>query len=247
MQEIRVKSAHVTDSAPATWARSAGSHRTLAERAFAALHEGIMSGELAAGQRLRIEELAAALQVSHLPIREAIRQLENRGLVQHTPHRGARVTKLSLEDLQQLYDARLLLEPEIIRRSAALFTDEDAAVARDLLDRYEDQSESLGRAALWQAHTDFHFALYTPCRSGWFIRLATPLWESSQRYRLAIPTLGEERRRIEAAVEHEEMLAACICHDPDRAAAVLHDHLVKTANLIIGEMGGHGFLPLIGA
>lgn len=237
----------MTEPTPAAWARSADGHRTLAEHAFAALHEGILSGELAAGQRLRIDELAAALRVSHLPIREAIRQLESRGLVQHTPHRGARVTDLSLEDLQQLYDVRLLLEPEIIRRAAAVFTGEDAAAARDLLDRYQAASAHLGRAAIWQAHTDFHFALYTPCRSSWFIRLTTPLWESSQRYRLAIPTLGQERRRIEAAVEHEEILAACIAHDSERAAVTLHDHLAKTANLIIREMGGKRFLPLVGA
>jgi len=230
----------------AAWAPSAGGHRTLAERAFSALHEGIVSGQLAPGQRLRIDQLAGALDMSHLPIREAIRQLENQGLVQHTPHVGARVTELSLDDLRQLYDARLLIEPEVIRRSATEFNDADAAVARELLDRYTLGSERLEPAALWQAHTDFHFALYTACRSSWFMRLVTPLWESSQRYRLSIPTLSAAQRNAEAALEHEELLTACVTHDPERAAVVLHDHLVKTANLIIGEMGGDLTFPLIG-
>lgn len=238
----------MTESAEQTvWAPRDGGHRTLAERAFAALHDGIVSGQLAPGQRLRIDELAAVLQVSHLPIREAIRQLESRGLVQHTPHRGARVTELSLDDLRQLYDARLLIEPEVIRRAAAKFTQADATTARELLDRYTLGSERLDPAALWQAHTDFHFALYTACGSNWFIRLVTPLWESSQRYRLSIPTLSAAQRNAEAAVEHELLLAACIAHDSERAAIVLHDHLAKTANLIIGEMGGDVALPLIGA
>ena len=64
----------MSEPASTAWAPSAGGHRTLAERAFSALHDGIVSGDLAPGQRLRIDELAVALQVSHLPIREAIRQ-----------------------------------------------------------------------------------------------------------------------------------------------------------------------------
>src|SRR4051812_17971959 len=140
------------NGAPASWAARSGNHRTLAERAFHALHEAIVSGELAPGQRLRIEELAEALQVSHLPIREAIRQLENRGLVQHLPHRGARVTELSLDDLRQLYDARLLIEPEVIQRAAMQFDDDDATRARALLDRYTLGSDRLEPAAVWQAH-----------------------------------------------------------------------------------------------
>jgi DNA-binding GntR family transcriptional regulator len=237
----------MTETAPvAAWAPpSERGHRTLAERAFSALHDGIVSGQLAPGQRLRIDELAGALQVSHLPIREAIRQLESRGLVQHTPHRGARVTELSLDDLQQIYDVRLLIEPEVIRRAAGGFTSEDAAIAEDHLRRHT-QSERQEPAALWQAHTDFHFALYRAARSTWFVRLITPLWESSQRYRLAIPTLSSAKRSAEAAAEHEELLASCVAHDSERAAAVLHDHLAKTANLIIREMGGDESIPLIG-
>ena len=94
------------------WAAIGDSHRTLAERAFSALRRGIVSGELAPGQRLRIEEIAAAMNVSHSPVREAIRQLESHGLVEHVPHRGSHVTGLSLDDLAQLYDARLHVEPE---------------------------------------------------------------------------------------------------------------------------------------
>ncbi|HVC88962.1 MAG TPA: GntR family transcriptional regulator [Gaiellaceae bacterium] len=229
----------------ADWATSGSGFRTLAERAFAALHKGIVSGELAAGQRLRIEELAAALGMSHLPIREAIRQLGNQGLVEHIPHRGARVTELSLADLVELYDARLILEPELIRRGAHAFTEADAKAARAALDRHVAAGEQDLRVEAWQAHTDFHFTLYRPCGSAWLIRLVTPLWESSQRYRLTMSTLNAEQRRLEAAVEHEEILAACVANDGDRAAALLHDHLVKSANLITDQMGGERAFALL--
>jgi len=232
----------VTSSSPAPlqpWAAAAvDGHRTLAEKAFAALHDAILSGALAPGQRLRIEELAGQLRMSHLPIREAIRQLENRGLVEHIPHRGGRVTEISLDDLGELYDARLLLEPEIIARAAERFTETDAEVARAALARYADASKQGQMTEVWAAHTAFHFALYAPCRSSWLLRLVTPLWESSQRYRMTMPPLNSEMRRKEAQQEHEEMLAACEAHDGERAATVLHNHLVRTVTLITDQMGG---------
>jgi DNA-binding GntR family transcriptional regulator len=220
------------------WAASADGHRTLAERAVAALHEGIVSGELVAGQRLRIEELAAALNMSHLPIREAIRELESRGLVEHIPHRGARVTELSITDAVQIYDARLLIEPEIIRRAAEHFSEAEAEAARAALARHTEVSDESRRVETWQTHTDFHFALYEPCGSAWLLRVIKPLWETSQRYRLTIPAVNAEQRRVESAVEHKEMLDACIANDGDRAARTLFDHLVKSANLITTHMNG---------
>jgi DNA-binding GntR family transcriptional regulator len=203
-----------------------------------------MSGALAPGERLRIEALAAALGMSHLPIREAIRRLESVGLAEHIPHRGGRVTELSLSDLGSLYEARLLLEPELVARAAERFGAPDAELARACLDR---QAAAEGRGEIrdvWNAHTGFHFSLYRPSGSSWLLRLVAPLWESSQRYRLTMPPLNSERRRAEAQSEHEQILAACSEHDGERARLLLHDHLAKTANLIVQEMGGDSVFAL---
>lgn len=227
-----------------TWATAAADGpRTLGERAFDALHLAIINGDLGPGTRLRIEELAAMLEMSHLPIREAIRRLAGTGLVEHVPHRGATVAELSLEDLRQLSEARLLLEPEMIRHAARAFSESDERDARAAL-----AAISATRAddnATWSAHTAFHFALYRPCGSEWMLRLVRPLWESSQRYRLTIPRLNSAQRRKEAAVEHKEMLDACVAHDADRAGDVLHNHLVKTVNLITDQMGGEHVFPFV--
>jgi len=230
---------------PKTWATAvADGPRTLAERAFEALHVAIINGDLAPGARLRIEELAAMLGMSHLPVREAIRRLVSTGLVEHIPHRGATVVELSLEDLRQLSEARLLLEPEMIRRAAQTFGRDDERAASAALKSIASKRVD-GAAATWAAHTDFHFALYERCGSDWLLRLVRPLWESSQRYRLTIPTLDSKQRQREAAAEHEELLAACVAHDGDRAAKALHNHLVKTVNLITDQMGGEHFFAFV--
>jgi DNA-binding GntR family transcriptional regulator len=197
-------------------------HRTLADRAFTALHDAIVTGDLAPGERLPIEELGDALGMSAMPIREALRRLDAAGLVENIPHRGGRVTELSVPDLAEVYEARLALEPLAVRRAALRFDEAEAALASE-------------RLASWAAHTAFHFALYEAADSSWLLRLIQPLWETSQRYRLAANLAPRLRTRSE---EHRVILQACIDHDCELAARALHNHLTRTANAVSLAMGG---------
>ncbi len=209
-------------------------HRTLADRAFAALHDAIVTGRLAPGERLPIEELGVALGMSAMPIREALRRLDAAGLVENIPHRGGRVTELSIPDLAEVYEARLALEPLAVRRAALRFGEAEAALATErlaTLDELPDDSSP----ETWAAHTAFHFALYDAADSRWLLRLIEPLWETSQRYRLAANVAPKLRAR---SVEHEVILQACIQHDAELAARSLHNHLTRTANVVSQAMGG---------
>jgi DNA-binding GntR family transcriptional regulator len=216
--------------------RSTSGHRTLAEKAFDRLHQAIIQGEIPPGERLPIEELAETLDMSPMPIREALRRLDAAGLVEHVPHRGARVRELSIEDLREVYEARLALEPLAVAHAAERFSDEDAARASDALRRHVDAYRHATPAEAFAAHTEFHFALYNAANSRWLTRLITPLWESSERYRMALP--ARYRRALEERrAEHERILAACVAHDPVTAARELHDHLAVTANSVSHRMG----------
>jgi DNA-binding GntR family transcriptional regulator len=208
-------------------------HRTLAEKAFETLHTAILTGQLRPGTRLPIEELAEVLQMSPMPIREAVRRLDAAGLVENIPHRGARVTELSIDDLEEVYEARMALEVLAIRRAAERFNHEASANARrrlDDLDRVTDD-ESASTSA---AHEAFHFALYDAADSAWLIRLIRPVWETAERYCLEVPQVRQLAAR---RYEHALILDACEVRDPDRAAIALHDHLATTANKIAIEMG----------
>ncbi len=174
--------------------------------------------------------------MSALPIREALRRLDGLGLVEHVPHRGARVKELSLEDLHDLYDARLHLETMVIRRAAGRFTDEAASLARTALAEEQEAENRNDRMAAWMAHTRFHFALYEQCGSTWLLRLITPLWESSQRYRMRLTQLEEDLPHRRA--QHDRILAACVAHDAPRAEKEIRNHLVQTADLSMRAMGG---------
>ncbi len=113
------------------------------------LHDAIVSGALLPGERLPIEDLAAATGMSPMPIREALRRLDGVGLVENVPHRGARVADLSVEDLNEVYDSRLMLEVPAIGRAAENFSDEDAANALGVAraPRLGDQTRKRRRVA----------------------------------------------------------------------------------------------------
>ena len=82
------------------------------------IHEAIMSGDLPAGSRLKVRDLAAQVGTSVLPVREAIRRLEEAGLAERSPHKGAVVKGLTLEELVHVYDVRRLLEVAAARSGA---------------------------------------------------------------------------------------------------------------------------------
>lgn len=217
---------------PEDWAvhdsgRGLPTHRTLAEKAFISLDQAILTGKLRPGERIPIEDVASVLEMSPMPVREAIRRLDGLGLVENVPHKGARITELSVTDLREIYEVRLSLEPLAIARAAKQFTDEDAVRAKAALAAL--RSEPVGSMRLWRVHSELHMTLYRAARSAWMLRLIQPPWKSSERYRLAMTTKADSSRNVGS---HELLVQACVHHDPERAAHELTNHLVNTANSI---------------
>jgi DNA-binding GntR family transcriptional regulator len=179
--------------------------------------------------------------MSPMPVREALRRLDAVGLVEQVPHRGARVTVLSVDDVREIYEARLELEPLAVRRAAERLSADDAAAAQAAFSALARATRRSG-ARTWPAHTEFHFALYRASGSRWLLRLITPLWESAERYRMATWPKGRLDVRQE---EHQAILDAVLARDPGRSADLMHDHLATTANELAGQMGaGEVFAPL---
>jgi DNA-binding GntR family transcriptional regulator len=211
-------------------------HRTMAEAALERLREAIILGELTPGTPLRLEDLARSLGTSISPIREAVRQLEARGLAEHVPHHGAKVVALEIEELRELFSIRLALETMAVRRAAELFTEDDEQAARGHLAELDRARGARDARAAVRAHTAFHFALYEAARSPWLLRLIRPAWDSCERYRPVLLGAGALQER-HAALDHE-LLDACAARDPDRAATALHNHLELATEIYEVELAG---------
>jgi DNA-binding GntR family transcriptional regulator len=126
-------------------------------RVLEIIRNAILSGELAPGSALVEQELAAQLGVSKTPVREALKTLEGTGLVVMVPYRGAAVRELTRADAVAIYDLRLLLEPEAVRRSVAAGA--DLSGAAECLRR----ARTAGTAERSMANREFHRLLYAGC------------------------------------------------------------------------------------
>jgi len=188
---------------------------SLVNRVYYEIREAIIDGTYAAGSALKFQEVALALGVSLSPVREALRKLEAERLVLSIPNKGVRVAELSLEDLQDSYQMRTLLEARAIREAHPNLSEEDIAVARDLIDRMVTAFDVDARLSA-DLHHDLHFLIYDRAHSEWLSYLIGILWAHTERYRrLGTPRpsggdLGGQHirmldalaeGRIEAAVE----------------------------------------------
>jgi len=116
--------------------------KTVVEAAAEELRMRILSGALQEGAQLRQEILAAELGVSRIPLREALRLLEGEGLVTIVPHRGAVVSVLSPDEIGELFDLRLLIEPDLIRRAVPHMGPDDLREAEATLAGYKAPSSN---------------------------------------------------------------------------------------------------------
>jgi DNA-binding GntR family transcriptional regulator len=209
----------------------------MAEAALERLREAIILGELMPGTPLRLEDLARSLGMSISPIREAVRQLEALGLAEHVPHVGAKVMGLDVEELRELFSIRLALETMAVRRAAELFEPTAEERARAALAELEIARHSRDMRGAVRAHSEFHFALYEASHSAWLVRLIRPAWDSCERYRpVLLGTSGALQDRHEQL--DDDLLEACVAHDPPRAAGALHAHLELATQIFSVELEG---------
>lgn len=199
--------------------------RTVGDLVTEELRRSILSGALPPGQSFALRELATMLNVSFIPVREALRNLESEGLVVIRRGRSVTIAPIDLDDLHAIYRLRRLLEPELARRSCLLISDHELTrLERDAID-FGDPDRSMD--AIYDAHRDFHLALFAPAATAWDTRILTTLWRAAERYiRIGFgrldPDPQEHDRRRHA---HESLISVYRRRDPDAAARAVDEHL----------------------
>lgn len=206
--------------------------RSMAARdwVFQVIRTAIVRGELPGDMPLRQDEISTALSVSHIPVREAFRQLEAQGLVRIYPNRGAVVTKLSCKELSDVMDTRILLEVGALRLALPHITEEDLARARELLELFSKEKDPLKGAEL---NLKLHFSLYDPCDNQTLLSLIDQMHANVDRY--ITPFFGKEEVSAELYTvdEHSQIISACESKDTELATAILRTHLQRTKNLLL--------------
>lgn len=198
--------------------------RTKQEYVYQWLRGAIMRGELAPGQRLVIDDIARRLEVSAIPIREALQSLQAEGLVVSAPHIGATVAPISQDEIHEVFAIMEGLETVAVREATARLTSEqgdslativsdmDRAVERQQYESWAEMNGRLHRSIgdvaampLLREMTDRALSRWERLRRHYFQGVLVPRVEQAQR-------------------EHRELLGALLARDPDEAERVVRGH-----------------------
>ncbi|MGV9296335.1 MULTISPECIES: GntR family transcriptional regulator [Amycolatopsis] len=197
------------------------------------IRRGILARELVPGQQLVEAELAARLGVSKTPVREALKVLSNTGLVTFSPYKGASVCVVDAELARSVYDVRMVLEPEALRRairsSDRTAFDEAAQVLKEASSADADQT------TLSLLNRRFHRALYAGCGNPLMVSMLDDLRDRAALITVvgwdANPSWRKEWN------EHKAVLAAAKKGDEDGAAELLRAHIAAFLDHVLEAIG----------
>lgn len=199
-------------------------HKTMASAAAEEIRSRILSGDYPPGFQLRQDGLAADLGMSRIPIREALVQLESEGLLKILPHRGAVVVQLTADEIEELFNMRLLLEPFLFERSAPLLTREDFASLHRIQARYAKSIDTHDIDAWNEINTEFHLFLYRHASSPRIVLTVQNLLVECDRHtRIQLSAIRGDRER--AVAEHSELLRLCEAGEFAEGARLMHRHI----------------------
>lgn len=192
------------------------------------LEAAIISGQLEPGSRISEQALAASLGVSRGPLREAIRRLEGRKLLERTPNIGVRVASLSLKDLNEILQVREALECLACSLAATNMSDTEIAALKKMLDDHENQKSVQENKGYYQEtkNLDFHFRIVNGSGND---RLAHML-AGDLHYMLRVYRYrsgAQPGRAAEVLQEHRAIVAALETRDPKAAEDAMRDHLCR--------------------
>jgi DNA-binding GntR family transcriptional regulator len=183
----------------------------------------IGAGVLEPGSLCSMQALADQLGVSRTPVREAMLQLQHRGIVKMVRNQGVMILGHSAEDLKQIFQIRRWLEVPAVREAAAHADDSLKAELREHCDRMEQAADAGDRTALERADRAFHSAILEVVDNARLIRLVNDLRDS------CIAANRVRKQPASLAAQHRRILDAIVAGDREAAAGAMDRHLTETA------------------
>ncbi|EID78805.1 MULTISPECIES: GntR family transcriptional regulator [Rhodococcus] len=214
--------------------------KSLRETAYEELRRRIVNLQLAPGQRLIERDLAAELQVSRIPLREALQQLQTDGLVVIVPRRGAIVAPFGVDEVRDLFDVRESLEVLAARLAAQRADDSHLTALRDQLTAARSATARDDKPAIAAANAAFHAVIVEMSGSPLLQSMLQPLATRVQW----LFHLTKERDPGQQCDEHAELYEAIAAGDTDRAAEIAYRHVASGREPSL-ELAEHWSAPAI--
>jgi DNA-binding GntR family transcriptional regulator len=206
--------------------------RTLVESTYRQVRCDIIEGRLVPGEKLRVEHLKDQYRIGSGTLREALTMLLSDALVTSEGQRGFYVASISLKDIKDITDTRVLLETEALRHAMKTGDDEWEANLIAAFHKLGKIDEKLGNRANhlireWEdRNRHFHEALISACDSNWLHSLISMLYRHSERYRYL--TISSQTVFRDVHAEHTLIFEAALSRDTKRASRALEQHIRLT-------------------
>ncbi|WP_439344016.1 GntR family transcriptional regulator [Vacuolonema iberomarrocanum] len=221
--------------------------QSLYQQAYQALYTAILSGDMAPGERLIETQLASRFAVSRTPIREAIRQLQLKGLVMQDESGGLCVTKISVQDALHLYDCRIALEQLAVRNAChhappAMVEqmEQTLQAMHDIIvtGQASEKSKTDNSSNLLDLNAQFHHLIATSSGNPWLAPLLEHVSDKLMLLRVRTLRSAEDLANIHS--EHRKIFEAIAKRNEAMAAAAVTEHLVTSKERIVRcfENGG---------
>lgn len=195
------------------------------------IRQSILKNELKPGSQIKQHALAAELGVSHVPLREAIKKLEAEGFLTLHPRRGAFVRPLTIDDVEEVFDLRIILETDALRRSIPELNAEQLESAQEICSEADEVKDTIRYGGL---NDQFHSALYIGAARPLQQDMILSLWRNAARYSSLLRLVGEHFEQSQ--VEHWEMTKAASDNNVEKACEILQHHLTSAVNAIVSIM-----------
>ena len=209
-------------------------YQPLRDMVFDVLMSAIMQGQLSPGERLLEVQLADEMGVSRTPVREAIRRLELEGFVVIVPRKGAYVAGLSINDVEEVYEIRTVLETLAVRLAAQRMQPADYAQLDELAEKMCATWQE-GNVDNWVSlDASFHELLYKFSRNERLVSMMSNIMEQLSRYRII--SLANVEVRHNSLSEHQDLIEALKRHDSEAAAAAVEKHIENTKQSLVNML-----------
>ncbi len=197
----------------------------LLDTAYERLKDAIRHAHLAPGHPLSETALSRWLGISRTPVREALQQLAQEGLVQVIPGRAVTVAAPSVRGVMNVIHIRSLLEPEVARLVAEAPTLDVAATLQALLERMDEAARRNDRAAWSKADTEWHEALGAACPNALLAELALQM--RNRTHAVAVDAQTTQQRIRDCTDEHRQVVEAIAARDPQAAEHAMRQHIAE--------------------
>ncbi len=197
--------------------------RLLRQVAYERLQDGIRHANLEPGEPLSETRISKALGISRTPVREALQQLAQEGLVQIIPGRAITVAAPSIQEVLEVVHVRELLEPELARLAAEALPEEAREIVRAALDRMEEAAAAGDRSAWSKADTVYHETISHFCPNRLLGQLV--LQARNRVHYTAIDEHTTDNRIVACTIEHKEVIEAILAHDAVKAEQLMREHI----------------------